>query len=97
MEPRDYHDAPIWEVLGFIQSVGLIKGHIRRGSTIKLGLSVQEPDEFLPTPTHIYIHTLNYFKTSYTSPCPRQQTTNSVAGLPLVGFSANFCGWRGVA
>jgi hypothetical protein len=26
MEPSDYYDAPIYKVLHFIQSVGLIKG-----------------------------------------------------------------------
>jgi hypothetical protein len=34
MEPSDYYDAPINEVLHFVRNVGLIKALITRGSTI---------------------------------------------------------------
>jgi hypothetical protein len=34
MEPSEYYDAPINNVLHFIRGVGLIKGSSKRGSTI---------------------------------------------------------------
>jgi hypothetical protein len=55
MEPSDYYDAPMKNVLHFIRDVGLIKGSQKAKHNRSLKVAVQGPD-LTAQPSHPHTH-----------------------------------------